>query len=130
MSAVVLHTSNPTAVSGVSMYSSDVWGLYRVSINNEPLTTLDVQAQSSEHYDLLRKMFVNRGRTLKCAEEVVQSIEGRRTGDDRRLNGQSSIIGFPVPLQPSPQQLTLDVTMSTGFFSGPIKIFWEVVKSI
>jgi len=132
MTGVILHCGLKPA-NGASMYSSDEWKSYRVSINNEPLTTLDVESGSAQHYDLIRKAFVNRGRTLKCVEEIVQSIEGRRLGASRSVtveNGRSRVIAFPVPLSASPQQLELAVTHATGTFSGPVRLYWETVKSV
>lgn len=128
MSGVVLHCGAKPA-NGASMYSSDEIKSYRVSINNEPITHLPVQRQSSEHYDLLRKTFVNRGRTLKCVEEIVQKIDGRRNGTTR-IGTVSEVIAFPVPLSGQPQQLELNAVKGGGTFSGPIRIYWEIVKSV
>ena len=128
MSGVVLHC-NAKPANGSSMYSTDDIKSYRVSINNEPLTSLAVQRQSAQHYDLIRKMFVNRGRTLKSVEEVLLSLDGRRVADARRVD-DINIIAFPVPLSAQPQQLELNVVKDGGFFSGPIRIYWETIKSV
>ena len=128
MSGVVLHC-NAKPTNGASMYSTDDIKSYRVSINNEPLTSLAVQRQSAQHYDLIRKTFVNRGRTLKSVEEVLLGLDGRRVADARRVD-DINIIAFPVPLSAQPQQLELNVVKDGGQFSGPIRIYWEVIKSV
>ena len=123
------NTINCVVLFPSPIYSHDFISTYRVSINNESLTTRDVEYGSSEHIDLLRKSAVNRGMKLKDNNEQLQTDRGRQGQAGSYLNVKS--IQFPVPLSSATQLLDLEVNLDNGrTFTGRINLFFEQVKSV
>jgi len=123
------NTINCVVLFPSPIYSHDFISTYRVSINNESLTTRDVEYGSAEHIDLLRKSAVNRGMKLKDNNEQLQTDNARQGQAGSYLNIKS--IQFPVPLSSATQLLDLEVNLDAGrTFTGRLNLFFEQVKSL
>ena len=123
------NTINCVVLFPSPIYSHDFISTYRVSINNESLTTRDVQYGSAEHVDLLRKSAVNRGMRLKDNNEELQVDNARQGQAASYLKVKS--IQFPVPLSSATQLLDLEVNLDAGrTFTGRVNLFFEQVKSV
>ncbi len=123
------NTINCVVLFPSPIYSHDFVSTYRVSINNESLTTRDVEYGSAEHIDLLRKSAVNRGMKLKDNNEQLQTDNARQGQAGSYLDVKS--IQFPVPLSSATQLLDLEVNLDAGrTFTGRVNLFFEQVKSL
>ncbi len=123
------NTINCVVLFPSPIYSHDFISTYRVSINNESLTTRDVEYGSAEHIDLLKKSAMNRGMKLKDNNEQLQISAGRQGQDASYLAVKS--IQFPVPLSSATQLLDLEVNLDAArTFTGRVNLFFEQVKSV
>jgi len=123
------NTINCVVLFPSPIYSHDFISTYRVSINNESLTTRDVEYGSAEHIDMLRKSAVNRGMKLKSSNEQLL-VDTARQGDAGSYLDIKSI-QFPVPLSNATQLLDLEVTLTAArTFTGRMNLFFEQVKSV
>ena len=109
------------------VYSHDAFTAYRVAINNEPLTTKQVEEGSSLHREMIKRTFMNMGVPLRDTNEALVSVDrGSEESDANRFKSAKSIF-FPVPLSSSPQLMDLELFTTA---SGKINIFFETLKSI
>ena len=123
------NTINCVVLFPSPIYSHDFISTYRVSLNNESLTTRDVEYGSAEHIDLLRKSAVNRGMKLKSSNEQLIKDNEQQGQAGSYLDIKS--IQFPVPLSNATQLLDLEVTLTAGrTFTGRLNLFFEQVKSV
>ncbi len=123
------NTINCVVMFPSPIYSHDFVSTYRVAINNESLSTRDVEYGSAEHIDMLRKSAMNRGEQLKDNNEQLQTDNQRQGQAGSYLDVKS--IQFPVPLSSAIQLLDLEVTLTAGrTFTGRMNMFFEQVKSL
>ena len=123
------NTINCVVLFPSPIYSHDFISTYRVAINNESLTTRDVEYGSAEHIDLLRKSAMNRGMRLKDNNEQLQVDNARQGQTTSYLDVKS--IQFPVPLSSAVKLLDLEVTLTNAStFTGRVNLFFEQVKSV
>ncbi len=109
------------------VYSHDAFTSYRVAINNEPLTTKQVEQGSSLHREMVKRTFMNMGVPLRDTNEALVSVdEGSEAAEDAKFKFARSIF-FPVPLSSSPQLMDLELATTA---TGKINIFFESLKSI
>lgn len=123
------NTINCVVLFPSPIYSHDFVSTYRVAINNESLTTRDVEYGSAAHIDMLRKSAVNRGEMLLDNNEQLQ-VDNQRVGQAGSYLDVKSI-QFPVPLSSAVQLLDLEVTLTAArTFTGRVNLFFEQVKSV
>ena len=117
--------------NGISASSSNKVKSYRVTIDNEDLTGIDVTMHSPLHKELIVQTFMNNGEPIKNMLESQPLLFANKLNntDVPQIGLDSGIIAFPVKFVNRRQTLNLSVEAITGqTLHGFHTLYYEVAN--
>lgn len=133
------YTMEPEAVNLFITFPNDVVsainGLdtitYRIAVNNIDIMDRDIQTGSSEHKDMLNKVYQNQGRVIANLKDRLFITGGQDTGLMNDVSGTKQLlIAVPLPQTATPKLVSVRLTGNANFGSKNITLFKECFKSI